>query len=111
MEKQRKMAMLAVAMIEDYQEVISGYIVDARIESLCLSGTAFKTFGYPNGSHLVTTEIMQVTLYFPSRWVVKTRDDESYVIASFARGGRQSLVTLAEKFEAAQLVHSQWNMH
>ncbi len=111
MRNQRKMALLAAAMLEDFPEIISGYVIDARIESLCLTGAAFKAFGYPNGAHLVTTEIMQVTHFSPNRWMIKTRDDDCFVIASFAHGGRQSMQILADKFEAAHLSQSNWCLH
>ncbi len=111
MKNQRKMAMLAAAMLEDFPEVISGYVVDARIESLHLNGNVFKALGYRNGEFLVSTEIMQIMLFSPDRWMLKTRDDEFFVIASFARGGRQSIENLAEKFEAAWLSHSLWHVH
>ncbi|MEZ3187793.1 hypothetical protein HZR81_23260 [Pseudomonas sp. LM13] len=54
---------------------------------------------------------MQIMLFSPDRWMLKTRDDEFFVIASFARGGRQSIENLAEKFEAARLSHSLWHVH
>ncbi|MEZ3185273.1 hypothetical protein HZR81_10030, partial [Pseudomonas sp. LM13] len=54
MKNQRKMALLAAAMIEDYPDVVSGYVVDARIESLHLMGNVFKAFGYRNGESLVS---------------------------------------------------------
>lgn len=111
MKNQRKMAMLAAAMIEDFPELVSGYVIDARIDSLLLKGNVFKAFGYRNGACLVTTEIMQITHFSPDRWMVKTLDDDFFVIASFARGGRQSVENLAEKFEAARLSHSRWHLH
>ncbi len=111
MKNQRKMAMLAAAMIEDFPDLVSGYVVDARIESLQLEGNVFKAFGYRNGARMISSEIMQIMLFSPDRWMLKTRDDEFFVIASFARGGRQSLENLADKFEAARLLHSRWHVH
>lgn len=49
MKNQRKMALLAAAMIEDFPNLVSGYVVDARIKSLYLTGRVFKAFGYRNG--------------------------------------------------------------
>lgn len=111
MRNQRKMAMLAAAMLEDFPDLVSGYVVDARVESLKLTGNLFKAFGYQNGAYLVSTEIMQIMHLSPDRWMVKTLDDECFVIANFARGGRQSVVNLAEKFDAARLSHSRWHVH
>ncbi len=36
MKNQRKMALLAAAMLEEFPDLVSGYVVDARIESLNL---------------------------------------------------------------------------
>lgn len=49
--------------------------------------------------------------FSPDRWAIKTGGEDLFVIASFARGGRQSLENLAEKFEAARLSHSRWHLH
>jgi hypothetical protein len=111
MKNQRKMALLAAAMIEDFPDLVSGYVVDARIESLQLTGNVFKAFGYRNGACLVSTVITQIMHFSPDRWVIKTGGDDFFVIASFARGGRQSVENLAEKFEAARLSHSRWHVH
>ncbi len=111
MRNQRKMALLAAAMLEDFPDLVSGYVVDARIESLHLTGNVFKAFGYRNGESLVSTEIMQIMHFSPYRWAIKTGDDDFFVIASFARGGRQSVESLAEKFDAARLTQSRWHVH
>ena len=111
MKNQRKMAVLAAAMIEDFPNLVSGYVVDARIKSLYLTGRVFKAFGYRNGECLDSTEISQIMHFSPDRWAIKTGGEDLFVIASFARGGRQSLENLAEKFEAARLSHSRWHLH
>lgn len=111
MKNQRKMALLAAAMLEEFTDLVSGYVVDARVESLNLTGRVFKAFGYRNGACLVSTEIAQLMHFLPDRWAIKTDADDFFVIASFAPRGRQSVENLAEKFEAARLSHSQWHLH
>lgn len=54
MKNQRKMALLAAAMLEEFPDLVSGYVVDARVESLNLTGRVFKAFGYRNGACLVS---------------------------------------------------------
>lgn len=44
-----KKAKLADALLDDYPEVITGYIVDATVVSGCLVGEAYKTWGYATG--------------------------------------------------------------
>lgn len=38
MKNQRKMALLAAAMIEDFPNLVSGYVVDARIKCVFQCG-------------------------------------------------------------------------
>jgi hypothetical protein len=106
----RKMAFLATAMLENFPELISGYIVDAKVESCCLIGFAYKTYGYAPGAPLISGEITGITQYSSGHWLVSTREQDCFVIANFARGGRKSLMHLAELFNTAQLVRSRWRL-
>lgn len=108
MLKPKKMAMLARAMLDDFPELVSGYIVDAGIASCCLTGFAFKAFGYANGERFVSDEIMELIHYDSKRWLVRTRDNDCFVIVCFARGGRQSLMHLVDVFHTAHLAQSRW---
>lgn len=105
-----KKAKLADALLDDYPEVITGYIVDAKVVSGCLVGEAYKTWGYSRGEKLITGSITQIIEY-GSRWLIKTREQDCLVVVNFSRGGRQSLLHLIELFQTARLAQSRWCIH
>lgn len=104
-------ARLADALLETYpDELITGYVTDARIAAGCLVGSAYKARGYALGESMISgaiTEIMQ----YDRRWLIKTREHDCWVIVSFARRGRQSLLHLIDLFQTARLSHSCWCVH
>jgi hypothetical protein len=104
-------ARLADALLENYpDEFITGYVMDARITAGCLVGAAYKAWGYAQGDRLISgavTEIMQ----YDQRWLIKTREQDCWVVVSFARCGRQSLLHLIDLFQAARISHSCWCVH
>tara|TARA_R110000868_G_scaffold326528_2_gene587538 strand:- start:4182 stop:4517 length:336 start_codon:yes stop_codon:yes gene_type:complete len=104
-------ARLADALLENYpDELITGYVMDARIAAGCLTGNAYKTWGYALGEPIVSgaiTEIMQ----YERRWLIKTREHDCLVVVNFARGGRQALLHLVDLFQTARLSHSRWCVH
>ncbi|WP_278618683.1 hypothetical protein [Ectopseudomonas oleovorans] len=105
-----KKARLADALLDDYEEVITGYIVDAQIVAGCLVGAAYKACGYAKGEHLISGSIIEVIEY-DRRWLVKTRELECLVIVNFAPGGRRALLHLINLFETAHLAKSRWCLH
>lgn len=104
-------ARLADALLENYpDELITGYVTDARIAAGCLVGSAYKAWGYALGEHMISgaiTEIMQ----YERRWLIKTREHDRLMIVNFARGGRQSLLQLIDLFQTARLAQSGWCIH
>lgn len=106
----RKKARLADALLDDYGEVITGYIVDAKIVAGCLVGDAYKAWGHDEGAQLISGSITEVIEY-DRRWLVKTQELECLVIVNFASGGRRALLHLINLFETAQLARSRWCLH
>lgn len=106
-----KKALLADAWLEDYpDEVITGYVIDARVIAGCLVGTAYKTWGYMKGEHLVSGEITTI-VKFDKRWLIKTRENDCLVVVNFSRGGRRSLLHLVDLFQSAEMAHSRFQVH
>lgn len=102
---------LVDALLERYpDEVITGYVVNARIVSACLVGTVYQTWGYAQGERLISGAITQIIQY-ERRWLIKTIDGDCLSIVSFAPGGRRSLLHLTALFETAALAHSRWCLH
>ncbi len=104
-------ARLADALLEHYpDELITGYVTDARIAAGCLVGFAYKAWGYALGESMISgaiTEIMQ----YDRRWLIKTREHDCLVVVNFARGGRQALLHLVDLFQTARLAQSGWCIH
>lgn len=105
-----KKAKLADALIDDYPEVITGYIVDAKVVSGCLVGEAYKTWGYARGEKLISSSITQVIEY-GHRWLIKTGEQDCLVVVNFSRGGRQSLLHLINLFVTGRVAPSHWRVH
>jgi len=105
-----KKAKLADALLDDYPEVITGYVVDAKVVSGCLVGVAYKAWGYAAGEKLISGSITQIIEYGP-RWLIKTGEQDCLVVVNFAHGGRQSLLHLVDLFSTARIAHSRWCMH
>ncbi|MCP3430657.1 hypothetical protein [Stutzerimonas stutzeri] len=102
---------LVDALLERYpDEMITGYVMNARIVSACLVGRVYQAWGYAQGERLVSGAITQIIRY-ERRWLVKTSERDSLLIVNFAPGGRRSLLHLAGLFETAQLTHSRWCLH
>jgi hypothetical protein len=104
-------ARLADALLERYpDELITGYVIDARIAAGCLVGAVYKAWGYALGEPIISgaiTEIMQ----YDRRWLIKTREHDCLVVVNFARGGRQALLHLVDLFQTARLAQSGWCIH
>lgn len=105
-----KKAKLADALLDDYPEVITGYVVDAKVVSGCLVGVDYKTWGYARGEKLISGSITQVIEY-GQRWLIKTGEQDCLVVVNFSRGGRQSLLHLIDLFDSARLAHSRRCLH
>jgi hypothetical protein len=104
-------ARLADALLENYpDELITGYVMDARIAAGCLTGNAYKAWGYALGEPIVSGAITEI-IQCERRWLIKTREYDCWVIVSFARRGRQSLLHLIDLFQTARLSHSCWYVH
>ena len=102
---------LVDALLERYpDEMITGYVMNARIVSACLVGRVYQAWGYAQGERLVSGAITQIIRY-ERRWLVKTSERDSLLIVNFAPGGRRSLLHLAGLFETALLTHSRWCLH
>lgn len=105
-------ARLADALLENYpDELITGYVMDARIAAGCLTGGAYKAWGYALGELMISGAITEITQYETGRWLVKTRELDCLVVVNFARGGRQALLHLVDLFQTARLAHSGWCIH
>lgn len=87
-----KKAKLADALLDDYPEVITGYIVDATVVSGCLVGEAYKTWGYATGEKLISGSITQI-IDCGSRWLIKTREQDCLVVVNFSVGGGRRCCT------------------
>lgn len=105
-----KKAKLADALLDDYPEVITGYVVDAKVVSGCLVGVAYKAWGYAAGEKLISGSITQIIEYGP-RWLIKTGEQDCLVVVNFSRGGRQSLLHLINLFVTARVVPLHWRLH
>ena len=105
-----KKAQLADALLDDYPEVVTGFIVDAKVVAGCLVGAAYKTWGYARGEKLISGSITQI-IDCGSRWLIKTREQDCLVVVNFSRGGRQSLLHLIDLFDSARLAHSRRCLH
>ncbi len=105
-----KKAKLADALLDDYPEVITGYVVDAKVVSGCLVGVAYKAWGYAAGEKLISGSITQIIEYGP-RWLIKTGDQDCLVVVNFSRGGRQSLLHLINLFVTARVVPLHGRLH
>lgn len=105
-----KKAKLADALLDDYPEVITGYVVDAKVVSGCLVGVAYKAWGYAAGEKLISGSITQIIEYGP-RWLIKTGDQDCLVVVNFSRGGRQSLLHLINLFVTGRVAPSHWRVH
>ncbi len=104
-------ARLADALLENYpDELITGYVTDARIAAGCLVGSAYKAWSYALGEPMISGAITEVMQY-ERRWLIKTREHDCWVIVNFARGGRQSLLHIIELFQTARLAQSRWCVH
>ncbi|MBS9725035.1 hypothetical protein [Stutzerimonas stutzeri] len=102
---------LVDALLERYpDEIVTGYVMNARIVSVCLVGEAYQTWGYAQGERLVSGAITQIIQY-ERRWLVKTTESDCFLIVNFAPGGRRSLLHLVALFETAQLAGSRWHLH
>jgi len=102
---------LVDALLERYpDEVITGYVMSARIVSACLVGKVYQAWGYGQGDRLVSGAITRIIQY-ERRWLIETTEGDCLAIVSFAPGGRRSLLHLAGLFETAQLARSPWRLH
>ncbi|WP_374438345.1 hypothetical protein [Pseudomonas panipatensis] len=105
-----KKAKLADALLDDYPEVVTGYIVDAQVISGCLVGAAYKAWGYATGERLVSGRITTI-IQFGKRWMIKTCENDCLVVVNFSRGGRRSLLHLVDLFQSAEMAHSRFQVH
>lgn len=96
------------ALLEYYpDEIITGYLVDAQISCNTVVGKAYKALGYGEGELLRSGEIREVVQY-ENRWLIKTLDQDCFLIVNFSSGGRQALMHLIDLFQTARLLHSRW---
>lgn len=104
-------ARLADALLENYpDEFITGYVINARIAAGSLIGAVYKAWGYVQGERLISgaiTEIMQ----YEHRWLIKTREQDCFVVVNFGRGGRQAMLHLIDLFQTARIAQSRWCIH
>lgn len=103
-----KRLLLLDALLESYpEEVITGYLVDAKVTCNTVVGRAYKALGYGEGELFFSGEIREVIEY-EHRWLIKTREHDCLVIVNFAPGGRQSLMHLIDLYQTARLLRSRW---
>lgn len=109
---QARLARLALVMLERFPEVITGYLLDVRIQCGCVIGVIYKDLGgHPDGALITSSEIMELQCH-GRRWLIKTRGYACYAVVNFhPHGGRQSLLHLADLFESAALAHSNRWLH
>lgn len=105
-------ARLGKAMSVRFPEFITGYLVNARICQGCAVGHIYKDLsGFPDGTLMTSEEITELSEY-RGRWIIKTRCHDCFVVVNFSlRGGRKSIVQLADMFESAAAIQSRWCMH
>lgn len=102
----RKKLLLLDALLESYpDEVITGYLVDARVSCNTVVGRAYKSLGYGEGELLRSGEIREVIQY-QHRWLIRARGHDCLVIVNFAPGGRQALMHLIDLYQTARLAQS-----
>ena len=107
-----KKARLADALLERHtDEVITGFVIDARVITGCLVGQVYKMYGYADGERLVSGEISEIAQLSSGRWLVKTRELDCLSIVNFGPGGRQSLLHLIDLFDSARLAQSRRCLH
>lgn len=112
----RRLAHLARAMLVRFPDdnLVTGYLLNARVVDGRLEGHLYKHLWRVrrDGLWITTGEIAGITEYSGCCWVVRTNDDDLYVVADFhPHGGRQSLRYLAEQFESAARTGSRWCVH
>lgn len=101
-----KKLLLLDALLEYYpDEIITGYLVDARVSCNTVVGHAYKALGYGEGELLRSGEIRWVVQY-EKRWLIRTREYDCLVIVNFAPGGRQALMHLIDLYQTAKLAQS-----
>lgn len=109
---QARLARLALVMLERFPEVVTGYLLDVRIQCGCAVGFIYRDLGrYRDGDLITSSDIVELRCY-GRRWLIKTRGYACYAVVDFhPRGGRQSLLHLADLFESAALAHSNRWLH
>lgn len=101
-----KRLMLLDALLECYpDEIITGYLVDARVSCNTVVGHAYKALGYREGEFLHSGEIREVIQY-QHRWLIRARGYDCLVIVNFAPGGRQALMHLIDLYQTAKIAQS-----
>ena len=107
-----KKARLADALLERHaDEVITGFVVDARVITGCLVGQVYKMFGYADGERFISGAITEIAQLSSGRWLVKTCELDCLSIVNFCPGGRQTLLHLVNLFVTARVTPAHLRLH
>ncbi|WP_137823028.1 hypothetical protein [Pseudomonas sp. D(2018)] len=96
---------LLEALLQPYRgHMVTGYLVDARIQCGCIVGIAYNAWSYQNGQRIDPTEIV-AAVECDGRWLIDTYDHDCFVVVNFhPQGGRRSLHQMIALFQSAKLV-------
>jgi hypothetical protein len=102
--KAKKLRLLE-ALLQTYPgHMVTGYLVDARIQCGCVVGIAYNAWSYRNGQCIDPVEVAAV-VECDGRWLIDTCDKDCFVVVNFhPQGGRRSLNQLIKLFQSAKLV-------
>ena len=97
----RKSKQLLYALLRDYPgEFVTGFVVDAHLQSYCLTGYIYKSPNHENGERVIA-EVRDV-VDFGDYYLVHSGKYDSFVIVNFhPRGGRRAMRYMLELFDGA----------
>ena len=109
----QEMSRLAVAMLERFPDFITGYLVNAKVVALCATGKIYKdAFGFYDDGELITSSEIERLEQHGSRWVIKTREGDCFVVVNcHPNGGLKSVRYLISQFKSAMLAKSNRTRH
>lgn len=107
----RKSHLLLHALLRDYPgEIVTGFILDAHVQSYCLTGYIYKSPSHENGERVIA-EVREV-VDFGEYYVVHAGEYDSFVIVNFhPRGGRRAMRYMLALFDGAARAGSNFTRH